>query len=76
MAYAPSDDLTELFIHFVTWLANFGALDGRTANGLVRHSETYEIVAEVDAERVAELLNPDRVSLANLVDKTEPKSSS
>jgi len=29
--------------------ANFGDPDGKTANGLVRHSETYEIVAVVDS---------------------------
>jgi uncharacterized NAD-dependent epimerase/dehydratase family protein len=31
--------------------ANFGDTDGKTANGLVRHSETYEIVAVIDSER-------------------------
>ena len=30
--------------------ANFGAIDGKTANGLVRHSEQYEIVAVIDSE--------------------------
>src|SRR5687767_1481460 len=29
---------------------NFGRLDGKTANGLVRHSERYEIVAVIDSE--------------------------
>jgi uncharacterized NAD-dependent epimerase/dehydratase family protein len=29
--------------------ANFGALDGKTANGLVRHSETYRIVSVIDS---------------------------
>lgn len=29
--------------------ANFGETDGKTANGLVRHSETYEIVAVIDS---------------------------
>ena len=28
--------------------ANFGQLDGKTANGLVRHSEKYEILAIID----------------------------
>ncbi|MCU1452098.1 MAG: nuclear protein [Acidimicrobiales bacterium] len=28
---------------------NFGAIDGKTANGLVRHSERYEIVAVIDS---------------------------
>ena len=31
--------------------ANFGALDGKTANGLVRHSEMYEIVSVIDSEK-------------------------
>ena len=31
--------------------ANFGALDGKTANGLVRHSEKYEILAVIDSEK-------------------------
>jgi uncharacterized NAD-dependent epimerase/dehydratase family protein len=31
--------------------ANFGESDGKTANGLVRHSEKYEIVAVVDSVR-------------------------
>jgi uncharacterized NAD-dependent epimerase/dehydratase family protein len=31
--------------------ANFGDTDGKTANGLVRHSETYEIVAVIDSQQ-------------------------
>ena len=31
--------------------ANFGAIDGKTANGLVRHSEKYQIVAVIDSEK-------------------------
>ena len=30
--------------------ANFGAIDGKTANGLVRHSELYEILSVIDSE--------------------------
>jgi uncharacterized NAD-dependent epimerase/dehydratase family protein len=30
---------------------NFGAIDGKTANGLVRHSELYDIVAIIDSEK-------------------------
>jgi uncharacterized NAD-dependent epimerase/dehydratase family protein len=30
---------------------NFGAIDGKTANGLVRHSEKYEILAVIDSEK-------------------------
>ena len=29
----------------------FGALDGKTANGLVRHSEKYEILAVIDSQK-------------------------
>jgi uncharacterized NAD-dependent epimerase/dehydratase family protein len=31
--------------------SNFGKLDGKTANGLVRHSEEYEILAIIDSEK-------------------------
>ena len=31
--------------------ANFGAIDGKTANGLVRHSETYKILSVIDSEK-------------------------
>ena len=31
--------------------ANFGEVDGKTANGLVRHSEKYDIVAVIDSHR-------------------------
>jgi uncharacterized NAD-dependent epimerase/dehydratase family protein len=31
--------------------ANFGAVDGKTANGLVRHSERYDIVAVIDSHK-------------------------
>lgn len=31
--------------------ANFGANDGKTANGLVRHSEKYEILSVIDSEK-------------------------
>jgi uncharacterized NAD-dependent epimerase/dehydratase family protein len=30
--------------------ANFGSIDGKTANGLVRHSERYEILAVIDSD--------------------------
>jgi uncharacterized NAD-dependent epimerase/dehydratase family protein len=32
--------------------ANFGALDGKTANGLARHSETYRITSVIDSTRL------------------------
>ena len=31
--------------------ANFGAIDGKTANGLVRHSQKYKIVSVIDSEK-------------------------
>jgi len=31
--------------------ANFGKIDGKTANGLVRHSERYDILAVIDHEK-------------------------
>ncbi len=31
--------------------ANFGAIDGKTANGLVRHSERYEILSVIDSAK-------------------------
>jgi uncharacterized NAD-dependent epimerase/dehydratase family protein len=31
--------------------ANFGAVDGKTANGLVRYSEKYKIVSVIDSEK-------------------------
>jgi uncharacterized NAD-dependent epimerase/dehydratase family protein len=30
---------------------NFGAIDGKTANGLVRHSEMYRILSVIDSEK-------------------------
>jgi uncharacterized NAD-dependent epimerase/dehydratase family protein len=34
--------------------ANFGAGDGKTANGLVRHSERYEILSVIDSTRAGQ----------------------
>lgn len=31
--------------------ANFGAIDGKTANGLIRHSEKYRILSVIDSEK-------------------------
>jgi uncharacterized NAD-dependent epimerase/dehydratase family protein len=33
---------------------NFGALDGKTANGLVRHSEKYKILSVIDSEKAGQ----------------------
>jgi len=34
--------------------ANFGSMDGKTANGLVRHSETYQILSVIDSEQAGQ----------------------
>ncbi|MEH6473778.1 MAG: DUF1611 domain-containing protein [Halopseudomonas sp.] len=34
--------------------ANFGAIDGKTANGLVRHSEKYQILSVIDSEKAGQ----------------------
>lgn len=34
--------------------ANFGSADGKTANGLVRHSQKYEIVSVIDSEKAGQ----------------------
>lgn len=31
--------------------ANFGSIDGKTANGLVRHSEKYKLLSVIDSEK-------------------------
>lgn len=31
--------------------SNFGAIDGKTANGLIRHSEKYRILSVIDSEK-------------------------
>jgi len=31
--------------------ANFGAIDGKTANGLIRHSEKYKVLSVIDSEQ-------------------------
>lgn len=33
---------------------NFGALDGKTANGLVRHSQSYRILSVIDSEKAGQ----------------------
>jgi uncharacterized NAD-dependent epimerase/dehydratase family protein len=33
---------------------HFGGLDGKTANGLVRHSEKYEILSIIDSEKAGQ----------------------
>ena len=50
MSQAPSQ-LSARATAVVYCEANFGAMDGKTANGLVRHSELYEILAVIDSEK-------------------------
>ncbi len=45
------DHLSDKKTAIVYCEANFGAIDGKTANGLVRHSELYEILAVIDSEQ-------------------------
>lgn len=39
---------------FVYCEANFGAIDGKTANGLVRHSQRYEILSVIDSKKTGQ----------------------
>lgn len=34
--------------------ANFGKIDGKTANGLIRHSERYKILSVIDSEKAGQ----------------------
>ncbi|MGB4581150.1 MAG: DUF1611 domain-containing protein [Coriobacteriia bacterium] len=55
MSYAQRPKPTRVSAHTPTAIvyceANFGATDGKTANGLVRQSETYTIVSVIDSEQ-------------------------
>jgi uncharacterized NAD-dependent epimerase/dehydratase family protein len=54
---APSQSLNEpkrLMTAIVYCEANFGAVDGKTANGLVRHSEKYEILSIIDSQKAGQ----------------------
>jgi hypothetical protein len=33
---------------------NFGAIDGKTANGLVRHSQKYDILSVIDSQKAGQ----------------------
>ncbi|MFA4965973.1 MAG: DUF1611 domain-containing protein, partial [Thermoleophilia bacterium] len=48
---SPTDSLNARPTAVVYCEANFGAIDGKTANGLVRHSEKYEILSVIDSEK-------------------------
>ena len=47
----PPDQAPSSATAIVYCEANFGAIDGKTANGLVRHSERYEILSVIDSEK-------------------------
>lgn len=47
-APAPADSRATAVVYCE---ANFGAMDGKTANGLVRHSERYRILSVIDSEK-------------------------
>lgn len=48
--FAPSMPPSETAIIYCE--GHFGGVDGKTANGLVRHSEKYEILSVIDSEKV------------------------
>lgn len=45
------DDISRSLTAIVYCEANFGGIDGKTANGLVRYSEKYEILSIIDSEK-------------------------
>ena len=47
----PDGDTDRVATAIVYCEGNFGAIDGKTANGLVRHSEKYEILSVIDSEK-------------------------
>ena len=47
----PPDQAPSSATAIVYCEANFGAIDGKTANGLVRHSERYQILSVIDSEK-------------------------
>lgn len=47
----PERDPTAVSTAVVYCEGNFTGIDGKTANGLVRHSESYEILAVIDSEK-------------------------
>jgi uncharacterized NAD-dependent epimerase/dehydratase family protein len=46
-----NDDISRSLTAIVYCEANFGGIDGKTANGLVRYSEKYEILSIIDSEK-------------------------
>ncbi len=52
--YRPIVDLLQSATAIVYCEANFGNIDGKTANGLVRHSEKYEILSVIDSGKAGQ----------------------
>jgi uncharacterized NAD-dependent epimerase/dehydratase family protein len=51
-AQLPAGDEQERHATAIVYCeGNFGEIDGKTANGLVRHSEKYEILSVIDSEK-------------------------
>ena len=48
--YKPNEQQTAI----VYCESNFGKIDGKTANGLVRYSESYKILAVIDSTKVGQ----------------------
>ncbi|QDU79021.1 hypothetical protein Pla110_07250 [Polystyrenella longa] len=46
-----SDELNKVATAVIYCEGNFGAIDGKTANGLVRRSEKYKILSVIDSEK-------------------------
>lgn len=53
-ARAQSSSLTQIPTAVVYCEGNFAKIDGKTANGLVRHSEAYRIVSVIDSTHAGE----------------------
>ena len=47
----PADQTARIATAIVYCEGNFGAIDGKTANGLVRNSERYNILSVIDSEK-------------------------
>ncbi len=52
--HASSDNSSRTETAIVYCEGNFGGIDGKTANGLVRHSEKYEIFSIIDSEKAGQ----------------------
>lgn len=50
----PNGDRLRTATAIVYCEANFGSIDGKTANGLVRHSEKYDILSIIDSEKAGQ----------------------